>query len=72
MGAHSDVALPVVKAGECRKHELVRSHWRQDTDDLRALIPLVWEHVNPYSTYQLDLGRAATARLSGVRARGGS
>ena len=25
-------------------------------EDLQALTPLIWEHVNPYGTYQLDLG----------------
>lgn len=36
---------------------LARPHWRGvlDADDLRALTPLIWEHVNPYGTYQLDL-----------------
>jgi hypothetical protein len=23
--------------------------------DLRALTPLVWEHVNPYGRYELDM-----------------
>jgi TnpA family transposase len=36
---------------------LARPHWRDGLtrEDLRALTPLIWEHVNPYGTYQLDL-----------------
>lgn len=36
---------------------LSRPHWRDQLspEDLRALTPLIWEHVNPYGTYQLDL-----------------
>ena len=36
---------------------LARPHWRDQLtpEDLRALTPLIWEHVNPYGTYQLDL-----------------
>ena len=36
---------------------LGRPHWRDQLtqEDLRALTPLIWEHVNPYGTYQLDL-----------------
>lgn len=36
---------------------LARPHWRGvlNADDLRALTPLLWEHVTPYGTYQLDL-----------------
>jgi TnpA family transposase len=36
---------------------LTRPHWRGEltAEDLRALTPLIWEHVNPYGTYQLDL-----------------
>jgi hypothetical protein len=26
-------------------------------EDLRALTPLVWSHVNPYGTFSLDLDR---------------
>lgn len=36
---------------------LARPHWkgRLREEDLRALTPLIWEHVNPYGTYRLDL-----------------
>ncbi len=36
---------------------LARPHWRGKltAEDLRALTPLIWEHVNPYGTYTLDL-----------------
>ncbi len=36
---------------------LARPHWKGELtqEDLRALTPLIWEHVNPYGTYQLDL-----------------
>lgn len=34
-----------------------RPHWKDklSEEDLRALTPLIWEHVNPYGTYRLDL-----------------
>jgi hypothetical protein len=28
---------------------------RMTQDDLRALTPLIWEHVNPYGIFQLDM-----------------
>jgi hypothetical protein len=36
---------------------LARTHWqgKLTVEDLRALTPLIWEHVNPYGTYTLDL-----------------
>lgn len=36
---------------------LARPHWEGELtqEGLRALTPLIWEHVNPYGTYQLDL-----------------
>jgi TnpA family transposase len=36
---------------------LARPHWEGELteEDLRALTPLIWEHVNPYGTYQLDM-----------------
>jgi hypothetical protein len=36
---------------------LARPYWRGEltAEDLRTLTPLIWEHVNPYGTYQLDL-----------------
>ncbi len=36
---------------------LGRPHWakRMTTNDLRALTPLIWEHVNPYGRYELDM-----------------
>lgn len=30
---------------------------RMSPEDLRALTPLIWEHVNPYGTFQLDMNR---------------
>jgi hypothetical protein len=32
--------------------------------DLGALTPLIWEHVNPYSRFELDTKRQAAHRLS--------
>src|SRR6516162_7189573 len=36
---------------------LARPHWaeRLTATDLRALTPLIWEHVNPYGRFELDL-----------------
>lgn len=36
---------------------LERPHWagRLTKEDLRALTPLIWEHVNPYGRYELDM-----------------
>jgi TnpA family transposase len=36
---------------------LDRSHWAERLmgEDLRALTPLIWEHVNPYGRYELDM-----------------
>ena len=33
------------------------SKWMElmQPEDLRALTPLIWGHVNPYGTFQLDL-----------------
>lgn len=28
---------------------------RMQTDDFRALTPLIWSHINPYGTFRLDL-----------------
>ena len=33
-----------------------------DPRDLRALTPLIWEHVNPYGRFELDMAHAHTAR----------
>jgi hypothetical protein len=32
-------------------------HWRErlTVTDLRALTPLIWEHVNPYGRFELDM-----------------
>ena len=30
---------------------------RMAQEDLRALTPLIWEHVNPYGTFQLDMNQ---------------
>ena len=39
------------------QHILGRAHWsgRLTPVDLRALTPLVWEHVNPYGRFELDM-----------------
>jgi hypothetical protein len=36
---------------------LARPHWagRLTTTDLRAVMPLIWEHVNPYGRFELDM-----------------
>ena len=36
---------------------LVQPHWRKRLTavHLRALTPLVWEHVNPYGRFELDM-----------------
>jgi hypothetical protein len=36
---------------------LKRSHWEQRLTavDLRAITPLIWEHVNPYGRFELDM-----------------
>ena len=30
---------------------------RMEADDLRALTPLIYAHVNPYGTFELDLNK---------------
>ena len=36
---------------------LAQPHWRGKLTprDLRALTPLIWEHVNPYGRFELDM-----------------
>jgi len=36
---------------------LAQAHWqgRLTPRDLRALTPLIWEHVNPYGHFELDM-----------------
>ena len=36
---------------------LSQPHWqgRLTETDLRALTPLIWEHVNPYGRFELDM-----------------
>ena len=36
---------------------LARPHWagRLNARDLHALTPLIWEHVNPYGWFDLDM-----------------
>ena len=36
---------------------LAQPHWRQKLEprDLSALTPLIWEHVNPYGRFELDM-----------------
>jgi hypothetical protein len=36
---------------------LARSHWqgRLTPRDYAALTPLIWEHVNPYGRFELDM-----------------
>jgi hypothetical protein len=39
------------------QQELARPHWRQKLEprDLSALTPLIWEHVNPYGRFELEM-----------------
>jgi len=39
------------------QHVLQKPHWedRMTPNDLRALTPLFWEHVNPYGRFELDM-----------------
>jgi TnpA family transposase len=39
------------------QHVLVEKHWLEQmtTDDLRALTPLIYNHVNPYGIFRLDM-----------------
>jgi hypothetical protein len=39
------------------QHVLAQPHWRQklESRDLSALTPLIWEHVNPYGRFELDM-----------------
>ena len=36
---------------------LTRPHWKEKLTavDLRAITPLIWEHVNPYGRFELDM-----------------
>jgi Tn3 transposase DDE domain len=36
---------------------LARPHWaeRLTATDMRALTPLIWEHVNPYGRFELNM-----------------
>jgi hypothetical protein len=36
---------------------LARPQWSEDSParDIRALTPLIWEHVNPYGRFELDM-----------------
>jgi hypothetical protein len=36
---------------------LERPHWadRLTAVDFRAITPLIWEHINPYGRYELDM-----------------
>jgi hypothetical protein len=40
-----------------RQQVLARPHWaeRLTATDLRALTPLIWEHVNPYGRFELNM-----------------
>ena len=42
---------------------LARPHWddRLTERDLTALTPLIWEHVNPYGRFELDMNARITA-----------
>lgn len=42
---------------------LSRPHWagRLNARDLHALTPLIWEHVNPYGRFELDMDTRITA-----------
>jgi hypothetical protein len=39
------------------KQVLARPHWANQLTprDRHALTPLIWEHVNPYGRYELDM-----------------
>lgn len=39
------------------QHALKKSHWqdRLTSVDLRAITPLIWDHVNPYGRFELDM-----------------
>ena len=39
------------------QHVLAQPYWRQRLEprDLSALTPLIWEHVNPYGRFELDM-----------------
>ena len=36
---------------------LAQPHWRQKLEprDVSVLTPLIWEHVNPYGRFELDM-----------------
>lgn len=38
---------------------LTESVWEKllTKEDLRALTPLIWEHINPYGTFRLDMNK---------------
>ena len=44
---------------------LAQPHWaeRLTATDLRALTPLIWEHVNPYGRFELDMNDPVAAAL---------
>jgi Tn3 transposase DDE domain len=39
------------------QHVLAQPHWtgRLTATDLRALTPLIWEHVNRYARFEIDM-----------------
>ena len=41
------------------QHVLAEPQWqtRLTTADLRGLTPLLWQHVNPYGTFQLNMSQ---------------
>ena len=59
MDAHEAPGIePLFQAAQREvQRVLANPHWEGQLtqEDLRALTPLIWEHVNPYGTYQLDL-----------------
>jgi hypothetical protein len=41
-----------LKACKMTSHQRLRAN---DCEDLRAVTPLIWEHVNPYGRFDLDM-----------------
>jgi len=52
---------PILLAMASRVHE---GSAMLTTTDLRALTPLIWEHVNPYGRFDLDMATRLPLNLS--------
>ena len=50
---------------EVLQQVLARPHWagRLNARDLHALTPLIWEHVNPYGRFDLDMDTRIAALI---------